>query len=67
VNHLNASLESVPASRSRWIDTPVAVPVRRAFGAGRLPPSLFSNWKFFQRADNIEHVQTLSRGKIILN
>jgi hypothetical protein len=33
---------------------------------GESPVALFSNWKFFQRADNIERVRALSRGKNIL-
>lgn len=48
------------------METCVAAPVRQAFFRKDNPASLVSNWKFFQRADNIEGVLALSRGKEIL-
>jgi hypothetical protein len=71
VNHRKASLKSLPApdysGTTESLDRKRLLLLR--FGKrffGESPASLVSNWKFFQRADNIERVRTLSRGKNIL-
>jgi hypothetical protein len=61
VNHWNASLKSHPAPvRSGTAESLDRKPVLLLrFGkrfSGKAPGTLVSNWKFFQRADNIERV-----------
>jgi hypothetical protein len=48
------------------LDRPPLRPVRESAFAEECPATVFSNWKFFQRADNIEQLRALSRGKNIL-
>jgi hypothetical protein len=48
------------------LDRPPLGSIRESAFAEECPATVFSNWKFFQRADNIEQLRALSRGKNIL-